>query len=173
MKAVTSALAGGVITPGEAATIVAELAVPDLDLINQGEQGVRDRRERFATGRSGNPASPARLVVDTFVRAIETSDFERRLQQVEADHANPAGAPAGTNGAGPNWFYNPWARFCCRFAAGVETRNNRLNLWMWAAPGGRLGGTAHNPANAMVIPARAEHRWQDRDRNETSPWAAL
>jgi hypothetical protein len=37
-------------------------------------------------------------VVDTFVRAIETSDFERRLQQVEADHANPAG---------PNWFYNP------------------------------------------------------------------
>ena len=69
MKAVTSALAGGVITPGEAATIAA--------------------------------------VVDTFVRAIETSDFERRLQQVEADHANPAGASAGTNGAGPNWFYNP------------------------------------------------------------------
>jgi hypothetical protein len=46
-------------------------------------------------------------VVDTFVRAIESSDFERRLQQVEADHANPAGAPAGTNGAGPNWLYNP------------------------------------------------------------------
>ena len=41
MKAVTSALAGGVITPGEAGTIAA--------------------------------------VVDTFVRAIETSDFERRL----------------------------------------------------------------------------------------------
>ena len=46
-------------------------------------------------------------MVDTFVRAIETSDFERRLQQVEADHANPPDAPAGTNGAGPNWFYNP------------------------------------------------------------------
>jgi hypothetical protein len=45
MKAVTSALAGGVITPGEAATI--------------------------------------RAVVDTFVRPIETSDFERRLQLVE------------------------------------------------------------------------------------------
>jgi hypothetical protein len=42
-------------------------------------------------------------VVDTFVRAIATSDFERRLQQVEADHANPADASAGTNGAGPNW----------------------------------------------------------------------
>src|SRR5215468_12666045 len=42
MKAVTSALAGGVITPGEAARIAA--------------------------------------VVDTFVRAIETSDFERRLK---------------------------------------------------------------------------------------------
>src|SRR6266851_1630187 len=33
-----------------------ELAMPDLDLIKQGEQGVRDRRGRFARGRSGNPA---------------------------------------------------------------------------------------------------------------------
>jgi hypothetical protein len=47
MKAVTSALAGGVITPGEAARIAA--------------------------------------VVDTFVRAIETSDFERRLKIVEGE----------------------------------------------------------------------------------------
>jgi hypothetical protein len=47
------------------------------------------------------------MVVDTFVRAIETSDFERRLQLVEADCVNPTDAPAGTNGAGPNWFYNP------------------------------------------------------------------
>ena len=47
MKAVTSALAAGVISPGEAATIAA--------------------------------------VVDTFVRAIETSDFDRRLKIVEAD----------------------------------------------------------------------------------------
>jgi hypothetical protein len=68
---------------------------------------VQDRPEGLARGRSGNPASPARLVVDTFVRAIETTYFERRLQQVEADHANPADAPIGTNGAGPNWLYNP------------------------------------------------------------------
>ena len=47
MKAVTSALAAGVITPGEAGTIAA--------------------------------------VVDTFVRAIETSDFDRRLKIMEAD----------------------------------------------------------------------------------------
>ena len=47
MKAVTSALAAGVITPGEAAKIAG--------------------------------------VVDTFVRAIETSDFERRLKIVEAE----------------------------------------------------------------------------------------
>src|SRR5437870_7348338 len=53
MKAVTSALARGMITPAEAATIAA--------------------------------------VVDTFVRAIETSDFERRLRLVEADHFNPSG----------------------------------------------------------------------------------
>jgi hypothetical protein len=30
--------------------------MPDLDLIKQGEQAVRDRRGRFAGGRSGNPA---------------------------------------------------------------------------------------------------------------------
>src|SRR6202011_921796 len=87
MKAVTSALAGGVITPGEAATIAAELAVPDLDLIKQDEQGMRNRRERFGrgpVGQSGRPA--ARLAVDAFVRAIKTSDFERRLRLVEADH---------------------------------------------------------------------------------------
>jgi hypothetical protein len=30
--------------------------MPDLDLIKQAEQGVRDRRGRFAKGRSGNPA---------------------------------------------------------------------------------------------------------------------
>src|SRR5437660_11082642 len=47
MKAVTTALADGVITPGEAGTIAA--------------------------------------VVDTFVRAIETSDFDRRLKILEAD----------------------------------------------------------------------------------------
>src|SRR5437660_12918142 len=53
MKAVTSALAAGLITPGEAGTIAA--------------------------------------VVDTFVRAIETSDFDRRLKIMEADL--PASAP--------------------------------------------------------------------------------
>jgi hypothetical protein len=47
MKAVTAALAAGLITPGEAGTIAA--------------------------------------VVDTFVRAIETSDFDRRLKIMEAD----------------------------------------------------------------------------------------
>ena len=70
MKAVTSALAGGMITPGEAATIAA--------------------------------------VVDTFVRAIETSDFERRLQLVEADRFDHPGEAAGMNGASPNgYYYNP------------------------------------------------------------------
>ena len=69
MKAVTSALAGGMITPGEAATIAA--------------------------------------VVDTFVRAIETSDFSRRLQRVEADCSNRPGAAAGIYGAGPGQHYNP------------------------------------------------------------------
>jgi hypothetical protein len=67
MKAVTSAPAGGMITPGEAATIAA--------------------------------------VVDTFMRAIETSDFERRLRFVEADHFDQPRAGAGMNGAGANGYY--------------------------------------------------------------------
>jgi hypothetical protein len=63
MKAVTSALADGAITPGEAATIAA--------------------------------------VVDTFVRAIETSDFDRRLQKLEKEDA-----PEGKATAGWGWQYN-------------------------------------------------------------------
>jgi hypothetical protein len=39
-------------------------------------------------------------VVDSFVRAIETSDFERRLQLVEADSSDHPGAVAGMYGAG-------------------------------------------------------------------------
>ena len=70
MKAVTSALAAGLITPGKAARIAA--------------------------------------VVDTFVRAIETSDFERRLQLVETDHFNQPGEAADMYGAGPHGYhYNP------------------------------------------------------------------
>ena len=70
MKAVTSALAGGLITPAEAATIAA--------------------------------------VVDTFVQAIETSDFDRRLKIMEADHFDQRGTASGINGAAANWYhYNP------------------------------------------------------------------
>jgi hypothetical protein len=58
MKAVTSALADGAITPGEAATIAA--------------------------------------VVDTFVRAIETSDFDRRLKLCEDSFASRANAELAT-----------------------------------------------------------------------------
>jgi hypothetical protein len=66
LKAVTSALAGGDITPGEAGRIAG--------------------------------------VVDTFVRAIETSDFDRRLQELE----NKLQAPprAGTAATGSGWHYN-------------------------------------------------------------------
>ena len=66
MKAVTSALADGEITPGEAGRIAG--------------------------------------VVDTFVRAIETSDFDRRLQGLE----NKLNAPttAGNAATGSGWHYN-------------------------------------------------------------------
>ena len=66
MKAVTSALADGEITPGEAGRIAA--------------------------------------VVDTFVRAIETSDFEERLKELE-DWQKARDATMGTS-AGSTWPYN-------------------------------------------------------------------
>src|ERR1700730_2163596 len=65
MKAVTSALANGAITPGEAATIAA--------------------------------------MVDTFVRGLETSAFERRLQLVENSFASRARTEAS---GGPGMRFN-------------------------------------------------------------------
>jgi hypothetical protein len=46
-----------------------ELAMPDLDLIKQEEQGARDRRGRFARGRSGNSAGRPRGCRDHVNRA--------------------------------------------------------------------------------------------------------
>ena len=46
--------------------------MPDLDLIKQGEQGVRDRRGRFARGRSGNPAGRPRSCRDRISRAARS-----------------------------------------------------------------------------------------------------
>ena len=66
MKAVTSALADGEITPGEAGRIAG--------------------------------------VVDTFVRAIETSGFEQRLQELEDNLKAPAAA--GTAATGSAWHDN-------------------------------------------------------------------
>ena len=43
--------------------------MPDLALIKQAEQGVRDRRGRFAKGRSGNPAGRPRGCRDHVNRA--------------------------------------------------------------------------------------------------------
>jgi hypothetical protein len=66
MKAVTSALAGGAITPDEA--------------------------ERIAS------------VVDTFMRALDTSDFDRRLQELES--GSKARAATEHASAGPERIYN-------------------------------------------------------------------
>ena len=68
MKAVTSALADGEITPGEAGRIAG--------------------------------------VVDTFVRAIDASDFEQRLQELEDKLKAPAAG--GTPATGSAWHYNRW-----------------------------------------------------------------
>jgi hypothetical protein len=67
------------------------------------KQDGRDEVARFSKGQSGNPAGrPAEgaitsgeaaelvRVVEIFVRATDTSDFERRLQQVEERHGASA-----------------------------------------------------------------------------------
>ena len=46
-----------------------ELPMPDLDQIKQGKQEVRQRRGRFAKGRSGNPAGRPRGCRDHVNRA--------------------------------------------------------------------------------------------------------
>jgi hypothetical protein len=46
-------------------------------------------------------------VVDTFVRAVETSDFERRLQLIEPYCSNDPAAVTGMYGAGPGRYFNP------------------------------------------------------------------
>src|SRR5437016_1249149 len=56
MDAVTSALARGEITPGEAETIAAELAMLDLDLIKQDEQVSGTGAIGSPGGWSGNTA---------------------------------------------------------------------------------------------------------------------
>jgi hypothetical protein len=47
-------------------------------------------------------AATIAAMVDTFVRAIETSDLERRLQLVEADHLSRPAQAAGMYGTSPN-----------------------------------------------------------------------
>ena len=70
--------------------------------------GCRDKTTIAAAALLAGEAATIAAVVDTFVRAIETSDFERRLRQVEADHFDHPGAAAGINGAGANGYhYNP------------------------------------------------------------------
>ena len=67
--------------------------------------GCRFPAETASSGSAGEAATIA-AVVDTFVRAIETSDFERRLQLVEADHFDRPGEAVGMNGAGRGGYYN-------------------------------------------------------------------
>jgi hypothetical protein len=59
------------ILSGGAGLSLWELAMPDLDLIKQGEQGVRDRHGRFARGGSGNPARRPRGGRDHVNRAAD------------------------------------------------------------------------------------------------------
>jgi hypothetical protein len=51
------------------------------------------------------PGAP--LAVDTFVRPIEASDFERHLQLVEADCSDDPAAVIGMYGAEPGRRLNP------------------------------------------------------------------
>jgi hypothetical protein len=69
--------------------------MPDLDQIKQGEQGVRDRRGRFARGRSGNPAGRTRGCPDHVNRAARLLlAGEGEALTRKAVELAPAGDPA-------------------------------------------------------------------------------
>src|ERR1700737_695669 len=80
--------------------------------------GARAAVETGQSGKSGRPPGRRRnkttiaatatiaTVVDTFVGAIETSDFERRLQLVEADCPNDPDVVGGMYGTGPGDRFN-------------------------------------------------------------------
>jgi Family of unknown function (DUF5681) len=65
-------------------------------IIAAATQGVVTPDEAFKLGQ----------LVDTFLRAIETGEFDRRLRLIEADRANCPAEAAGMNGAGPGWSNN-------------------------------------------------------------------
>ena len=68
-----------------------------------GHLGTRRRPDH-----AGRGSADCRRSRHTFVRAIETSDFERPLRLVEAEDFNQPDEAAGVNGAGPNgYYYNP------------------------------------------------------------------
>ncbi len=79
--------------------------MPDLDQIKQAEQGVLDRRRRFAKGRSGNPAGrprgrrdhvnrAARLLPAGEGEAPTRKAVELALAATGGTCGNPAALPA-------------------------------------------------------------------------------
>ena len=68
-------------------------------IIAAATQGVVTPDEAFKLGQ----------VVDTFLRAIETSEFDRRLRLLETDRTNSPDEVAGMNGTETGWPY-PAAR---------------------------------------------------------------
>jgi hypothetical protein len=74
--------------------------MPDLDLIKQGEQGVRNRRGRLARGRSGNPAGrPRSDRISRAARLLLAGERQldrlagQRLAFAEEAAASPAAIP--------------------------------------------------------------------------------
>ncbi len=81
--------------------------MPDLNQIKQGEQGVRGTgaiSEKGAIGQPPGEAERIAAVVDSFVRAIDASDFDRRLP--ELDDVSKARAAARIAESGSPWIYN-------------------------------------------------------------------
>src|SRR6266404_5417851 len=67
--------------------------------------------------------------VDTFVGAIDASDFDRRRQELEG--ASKAREAARIAESGSPRLYNRSASVCCRFAEDAANGNNRFKCWLW------------------------------------------
>jgi hypothetical protein len=119
--------ASGMITPGEAATIAAELAMPDLDLIKQGEQGCRTgARGSPGAGRviPPSPRTPqsARMAPARIGSTTHRRDFAADLLQV-AGHATIDSIDDCSQQAVPGHLRKQWQASLSALQAGLSGEN--------------------------------------------------
>ena len=119
MNAVTSALARGEITPGEAKTVagVVDTFVRAIETTKKG--GTRLNLRQILTARNYDEDNSDGDDYDETGEYEETDDYDSE-QAAGAGRATATPTPA----VAPGSRFNQYERFCCRFAAGAAIGNN-------------------------------------------------